>query len=131
MAAAFIAFVGSIAHVGIRREWGSGGGHGRRVAHGATPWATVVYAFGPQYFRLHSAGEDFEFDFDDSPRFTDFLSPALVISSAGSYTAAAPTIRAAMRAVRSHTVIAFVFNALVIAMTVSLITDLVMSLSAG
>ena len=97
----------------------------------ATAWATVVYAFGLQYFRLHSAGEDFEFDFDDSPRFTDFLSHALVISSAGSYTVAAPTTRAAMRAVRSHTVIAFVFNALVIAMTVSLITNLVMSLSAG
>lgn len=38
--------------------------------------------------------------------------------------------RAGTRAMRGHTVIAFVFNALVIAMTVSLITNLVATYAA-
>lgn len=56
----------------------------------AAAWVTVVYAFGLRYFRMHSAGERFGFDFDDEPRFTDFISMAIMISSAGALSAASP-----------------------------------------
>ncbi|WP_232547484.1 DUF1345 domain-containing protein [Propioniciclava soli] len=91
----------------------------------AIAWTTVVYAFALRYFRLHSAGELFAFDTEDQPRFVDFLTVALMISSAGALSAATPTTRASLGAVRTHTVIAFAFNALVIAMTVSLISGLI------
>lgn len=86
-----------------------------------------MYTYALRYLRLHSAGETFRFEFDDAPGFTDFLSFTLMLSSAGSHSAAVPITRPGLRAIRSHTVIAFVFNALIIAMTVSLITNLVAS----
>ena len=94
----------------------------------ATAWVTVVYAFALRYLRLHAAGERFRFAFEDEPEFSDFLATALMISSAGALSASTPTTRASVRAARSHAVIAFTFNALVIAMIVSLITGLVTTL---
>lgn len=91
----------------------------------ATAWTTVVYAFALRYFRLHAAGESFRFEVDGQPEFTDFVTFALMLSSAGTLAAASPTTRTGLRAVRAHTVIAFAFNALVIAMTVSLISGLI------
>lgn len=91
----------------------------------ATAWITVVYAFALRYLRLHAAGERFRFAFEDEPEFSDFLATALMISSAGALSASTPTTRTGVKAVRSHAVIAFTFNALVIAMIVSLITGLV------
>lgn len=95
------------------------------LAMAITAWTTVVYAFALRYFRLHSAGERFVFEITEEPHFVDFLTTALMISSAGALSAATPTTRASLSAVRAHTVIAFAFNALVIAMTVSLIASLV------
>lgn len=94
----------------------------------ATAWITVVYAFALRYLRLHAAGERFRFEFEDAPEFSDFLATALMISSAGALSASTPVTRAGVRAVRSHAVIAFTFNALVVAMIVSLITGLVTTL---
>ena len=94
----------------------------------ASAWATVVYAFGLRYLRLHAAGESFAFDIGDEPEFGDFLAMALMISAAGVLTAAAPRTRAGLRAVRTHTVITFVFNAIVVAMTVSLLAGLIATL---
>lgn len=91
----------------------------------ATAWVTVVYAFALRYLRLHAAGERFRFAFEDEPEFSDFLATALMISSAGALSASTPTTRTGVKAVRSHAVIAFAFNALVIAMIVSLVTGLV------
>lgn len=96
----------------------------------AIAWITVAYAFALRYFRLHSAGEHFAFEFDDEPRFADFLTTALMVSSAGALSAATPKARSALGAVRTHTVIAFAFNALVIAMTVSLISGLIATIGA-
>ena len=59
----------------------------------AASWATVVYAFGLRYFRMHSAGT--------------------------------PRTRLGLTAVRTHTFISFTFNALVVAMAVSLITGFI------
>jgi uncharacterized membrane protein len=94
-------------------------------------WVTVVYAFALRYFRLHAAGEHFTIDITEEPRFEDFITTALMISSAGALSAGAPTTRASLGAVRAHTVIAFGFNALVIAMAVSLMTSFVTTLGTS
>lgn len=92
-----------------------------------TAWMTVVYAYALKYLRVHSAGEAFSFTHDEPLRFEDFLMMSAMISSAGSNTAATATTRESLRVVRTHTIIAFGFNALVIAMAVSLISGLVQS----
>lgn len=56
----------------------------------ATAWATVVYAFALRYLRIHASGEEFRFDIDGPPEFSDFLSTALMISSAGAISRARP-----------------------------------------
>ena len=94
------------------------------VLTAAASWITVVYSFALRYLRLHASGDLFRFDIDDEPEFSDFLAAAVMISSAGAIAAAVPTTRAGLRAVRAHTVIAFGFNALVIAVAVSLISGL-------
>lgn len=94
-------------------------------------WLTVVYSFALRYFRLHSGGETFGFEIAEAPVFTDFITLSMMISAAGALSAATPTTRAAMNAVRSHTVIAFVFNALVIAMAVSLLSGFVAAMGAS
>lgn len=94
-------------------------------------WCTVVYSFALRYFRLHSGGETFGFEIAKEPVFSDFITLSMMISAAGALSAATPTTRAAMNAVRSHTVIAFVFNALVIAMAVSLLSGFVAAMGTG
>ena len=90
-----------------------------------TAWATVVYAYALKYLRIEAHSRSIAYTIPDEPRFEDALTMAAMISAAGSTTAATPKTREALRAVRTHTVIAFAFNALVIAMAVSLISGLV------
>lgn len=94
------------------------------VLTAAVAWITVVYSFALRYLRLHAAGDPFRFDVHGEPDFSVFLASAVMISSAGAISGATPTTKAGLRAVRTHTVIAFAFNALVIAVTVSLISGL-------
>lgn len=91
----------------------------------AASWATVVYAFGLRYFRMHSAGETITFDIAEEPIFADFLSMAVMVSSVGAMSAGTPRTRLGLTAVRTHTFISFAFNALVVAMAVSLITGFI------
>lgn len=91
----------------------------------ATAWVTVVYAFGLRYLRLHAAGEIIEFDIAEQPIFSDFLSMAVMVSAVAATSAGVPRTRPALTAMRTHTFISFAFNALVVAMAVSLITTLV------
>jgi len=97
----------------------------------ASAWATVAVAFGLRYFRLHAAGEAFAFDLEGEPEYGDFMSFALMVSAAGALSGAAPRTRDGLRAVRTHTVIAFVFNAIVVAMTVSLLAGLIAALGTA
>jgi uncharacterized membrane protein len=92
-----------------------------------TAWATVVYAFALRYFRLHAAGETIHFDIVESPGFGDFVSMAVMVSSVGAMSAGTPRTRAGLGTVRTHTFISFAFNALVVAMAVSLISSLIIS----
>lgn len=97
----------------------------------AVSWATMVYSFALQYFRLYCGGERITFDIEEDPEFTDFLSMSVMVSSVGAMSAGTPRTRAALRAVRTHTYIAFIFNALVVAMTVSILGSLISSFSVG
>lgn len=91
----------------------------------ACAWATLVYAYALRYFRLHASGDRIEFDIDEPPAFTDFVSMAVMVSSVGALSAGTPRTRAGLRAVRPHTVVAFAFNALVVAMIVSLVSGFI------
>ena len=91
----------------------------------AGAWATVVYAFALHYFWLHAAGERIEFEIDSEPRFVDFVSMAVMVSSVGAMSAGTPRTRAGLSTVRNHTALAFVFNTVVVAMVVSLVAGLI------
>lgn len=91
----------------------------------ACAWITVVYAFALRYLRLDAAGERIDFDIAEQPCFGDFVSMAVMISAVGALSAGTPRSRTGLRAVRTHTAIAFGFNALVVAMTVSILTGVV------
>lgn len=102
------------------------------VITAATSWATMVYAFALRYFRLNAGGETITFDIAEhtsgAPQFIDFVSMSVMVSSVGALSAGTPRTRASLAAVRTHTFIAFGFNALVVAMTVSLVTSLIASI---
>lgn len=91
----------------------------------AGSWVLMAYSFALRYFRLHAAGESITFGIAEPPEFEDFVTMALLISATGSHSGGTPTTRAGLRAVRAHSIIAFVFNALVIAMIVSLMTGFI------
>lgn len=93
----------------------------------AMAWATVAYAFALRYLRLHAAGETIEFDIVEKPAFGDFLSMAVMVSAVAATSAGTPRTRAGLLTMRTQTYISFAFNAIVVAMAVSLITSLVVS----
>ena len=92
-------------------------------------WMSIVITFALRYLRLHAAGQTLKFDIDEEPRFVDFTSMAVMISSVGAMTAATPKTSASLAAVRTHTIVSFFFNAFVIAMVISLLTGLVGTIS--
>lgn len=88
----------------------------------AGAWVTMTYAFALRYFRLDAAGERIEFDIDEEPCFTDFVSMAVMVSSVGAMSGGTPRTRASLSTVRNHTIMAFAFNAFVVAMVISLVS---------
>ena len=93
----------------------------------AMAWATVAYAFALRYLRLHAAGESIDFDIAETPMFSDFLSMAVMVSAVAATSAGTPRTRAGLVTMRTQTYISFAFNAIVVAMAVSLITSLVVA----
>ncbi|KAA9130075.1 DUF1345 domain-containing protein [Microbacterium caowuchunii] len=91
----------------------------------ASCWAAMVYSFALRYLRLDAAEDAIEFDIRESPGFGDFLSLSVMISSVGALSGGTPRARTALTAMRTHTLFAFVFNAFIVAMTVSLVVGLV------
>jgi uncharacterized membrane protein len=98
------------------------------IVTAASSWVTMAYAFALRYLRLNAAGEDIEFEIRETPTFSDYLSMSFLIATVAALSAGAPRTRAGLRSVRAQTIIAFVFNSLVIAMIVSLVLGL---LNAG
>lgn len=91
----------------------------------ASSWTTMVYAWALRYLRLHASGDTIGFEIEGEPSFSDFISMAAMVSSMGALSAGIPRTRAGLTAVRTHSLIAFAFNALIVAMTVSVLGSLI------
>ena len=90
------------------------------IAVAGASWVSMTYAYALRYARLAAAGDRFRFDIAEPLRFRDYLSLAFLVSTMlGSD--AHPETSGALRALRGHAMTAFVFNAVVVALTVSLL----------
>ncbi|WP_291048721.1 DUF1345 domain-containing protein [Herbiconiux sp.] len=89
----------------------------------ASSWVLMVFSFAQRYLRLGSIteGAHFRFHFSERPRFTDYLTLAVLLSVMAATTSAEITSRAGWLSVRTNVIIAFVFNSVIIAMMVALI----------
>jgi len=85
----------------------------------AGSWGLMVVAYAEQYLRLHLQGEDMDLPGDEGAvEFGDLLSISVAVSTmVGTRT----TSRRVRTAVRSHTLVAFAFNTVIVAMTLSLL----------
>ncbi|NLE96574.1 MAG: DUF1345 domain-containing protein [Propionibacterium sp.] len=89
------------------------------LASVAGSWAMMVYSYALHYYRLWASGEAVELD-DAQPRFDDFLTLSILTATLHGADTKWRSGRA-RRSLRTQVVLAFVFNTVVIAMTVSLI----------
>ncbi|MGW9825682.1 putative membrane protein [Brevibacterium pityocampae] len=87
----------------------------------AASWFAMVYSYALRYLRQHSGGERIDFDQLEPPVFGDYLTMAFMMSTMASTLGARIRTRTGWRAAREHTVLAFVFNIVIVAMTVSLL----------
>jgi len=90
----------------------------------ASSWVLMVFSFAQGYLRLGAGGREgahFRFHFPDPPRFSDYLTVALMLSASSATLSADITSRAAWQLVRANAIIAFIFNSVIIAMMVSLL----------
>ncbi|MEY8565747.1 DUF1345 domain-containing protein [Corynebacteriaceae bacterium 7-707] len=92
----------------------------------AGSWALMVYSFALDYMHvtvLQDPGETphLTFDFDDEPRFPDYLTFSVTVSTMAFSSPAEATSRRMWRKIRSHVVLAFIFNTVIVAMMVSLL----------
>lgn len=94
------------------------------IGMAASSWATMAYSFALRYLRLDAQRPGFDFVVERPLRFSDYLTHSLMVSALGG-SAATPRTRAALGAQRTHTLLAFVFNAVVVALTVSLVVTTV------
>ena len=83
----------------------------------AGSWGLMVYAFAEKYLDLHLRGEHIDLP-DAAPEFGDFLSHSVAVSTMSGVRSDSRVTRSA---VRSHTLVAFGFNTVIVAMTVSLL----------
>lgn len=94
------------------------------IGMAVSSWLAMAYAFALRYLRLDAQSACFEFVVERPLRFVDYLSHSLMISTLGG-SAATPRTRPALQAQRTHTLLAFLFNAVVVALTVSLVVSTV------
>ena len=90
----------------------------------ASSWVLLVFSFAQSYMRLGSGdepGAHFRFQFPETPRFGDYVTLAVLLSTMAATVSADVTSRQAWRTIRANVAIAFVFNSVIIAMMVSLL----------
>jgi len=90
----------------------------------ASSWVLLVFSFAQSYMRLGSGeepGAHFRFQFPETPRFGDYVTLAVLLSTMAATVSADVTSRRAWRVIRANVAIAFVFNSVIIAMMVSLL----------
>ncbi|WP_051297682.1 DUF1345 domain-containing protein [Brevibacterium album] len=86
----------------------------------AGSWAVMVYSFALRYLRLHAAGARMDFPVPGEPRFGDYLTLSVFVSTLiGGH--ASPRTRTVWTVMRTHVLLAFAFNTVIVAMTVSLL----------
>jgi uncharacterized membrane protein len=90
----------------------------------AASWALLVYSFALEYLRL-ALGSDEErhitLSIRDEPRFSDFLTLAILLSTMAATVSATIESRRAWTLVRINVLFAFTFNSVIVAMMVSLL----------
>lgn len=90
----------------------------------ASSWALMVYAFALQYLRL-VAGDDgrghIELSVPGTPRFSDYLTLAILLSTMAAAVSATIRSRQAWLIVRTNVLFAFTFNSVIVAMVVALL----------
>lgn len=87
----------------------------------AVSWLMMVYTYALRYMRLHASGERIDFEVEEELEFGEYLTMAVQISTMAATMGASIRSRAVWRAVREHTLLGFVFNTVIVAMTVSLL----------
>ncbi|WP_181064400.1 DUF1345 domain-containing protein [Pseudoclavibacter sp. AY1F1] len=112
----------------------------------AASWALMVYSFALEYLRLDSTPEmrgeigvetdaaaeleaepasprrgEIVFPFADEPRFGDYLTLAVLMSTMAATASAKITSRRGWRIARTNVVLAFAFNSVIVAMMVSVL----------
>lgn len=92
----------------------------------ASSWALMVYSFALDYMQVSVLQEPDEtphvkFDFPEEPRFADYLTFSVMVSTMAVGAPAQATSQAMWRKLRSHVLLAFIFNTVIVAMMVSLL----------
>ncbi|MEJ6549972.1 DUF1345 domain-containing protein [Corynebacterium sp. USCH3] len=92
----------------------------------ASSWALMVYSFALDYMQVTVLQEPTEtphiaFGFSDEPTFSDYLSFSVMVSAMAFAAPAEVTSRRMWRKLRSHVLLAFIFNTVIVAMMVSLL----------
>ena len=88
----------------------------------ACSWALMVYAFALEYLRLSvDDGDHITLEVSEAPRFSDFLTFAVLLSTMAATVSARVTSRRAWTLVRLNVLFAFTFNSVIVAMMVSLL----------
>ncbi|MGP5930571.1 DUF1345 domain-containing protein [Corynebacterium glyciniphilum] len=92
----------------------------------ASSWALMVYSFALDYMQvtvLQSPQETphITFGFAEEPRFSDYLTFSVMVSTMAFAAPAEVTSRQMWRKLRNHVLLAFIFNTVIVAMMVSLL----------
>jgi uncharacterized membrane protein len=90
----------------------------------ASSWALMVYSFALDYLRLGNAPGDevhLEMGLADDPRFADYLTLAILLSTMAATVSASVRSRRGWSLVRVNVLMAFTFNSVIVAMMVSLL----------
>ncbi len=101
----------------------------------AGSWGVMVYSFALDYLRLATQERDeddenrraIELDVEGDPRFTDYLTLAVLLSTMAATVSARIRSRRAWTLVRVNVLFAFAFNTVIVAMTVSLLLGSILS----
>lgn len=91
----------------------------------ASSWALMAYSFALEYLRLAVAPDEgrphIELSVEGQPRFSDYLTLAILLSTMAATVSATINSRRAWTLVRVNVMFAFTFNSVIVAMMVSLL----------
>ena len=89
-----------------------------------TSWSMVVYAFAVAYLRLDADTGGLDFPGGDAPVWSDYVYLAVQVNATFSSSDVDVSTPAARKLVTTHTLLAFVFNTIIVALLVSALVTL-------